>query len=673
MAYGRLDVLFPDGNFRSFPLVNQTESVGRSPGNTIKLDAETISRYHISITRHPDSVELADMDSQNGTYVDGVKVPNGETIELRGGEEILIGELRIIYHVMDEMPTQPMNVMEDTTEVIRESDAPFHVSLQPPPISIPPGAHASAELTIANLTDEQSYYTVAVSGVPKNWVRLDRPRVLLEPHESGQVVINVRPTRQPETTPGDYSVTVTVHEEGHGDHIVEASTRIHILPYGGFGMALEQDTIDARERFRLHLHNQGSADLPLTIGPSQRTSNVALEFVSSPQVTLGPGQRLVIQGHARPKESSLFGSSKPYPFDIAIRSQQPNQFLAVVQGNVVQRATFAGWVPYAIGASVLGFVLFLVLLFAFAAAPTPTIDTFSVEPLSVPRGAPFAIEWQGEDIRDLTLYVDETPVAELTPENGTYSLDSTFVSENAVLRLEAGAGRRMANPVEQRVQVYEPMQSVQFDVTPPLLVQNVVETLSINWEITNADFVQIGGLDPFAMNDFSESARYDATDSIEGIPGIAQTNLTIELYAEDPLGNTFNDTITVESVPAQCTPITETLLLRDGPTLLNQQISTLQGQNPVTIVGQDSSGQWLAVELGPDLTGWGELENFECANTFNPADLRQIINVIPPASPTPTPSVTPLPTPTPTLGPIVTQQADELGTEGTRTDDTSSE
>ncbi|MEO0565534.1 MAG: FHA domain-containing protein, partial [Chloroflexota bacterium] len=65
MAYGRLDVLFPDGNFRSFPLANQTESVGRSPGNTITLDAETISRYHFSITHDGGVVQLADMDSQN--------------------------------------------------------------------------------------------------------------------------------------------------------------------------------------------------------------------------------------------------------------------------------------------------------------------------------------------------------------------------------------------------------------------------------------------------------------------------------------------------------------------------------------------------------------------------------------------------------------------------------
>ncbi len=650
MAYGRLDVFFPDGNFRSFPLVNQTESVGRSPGNTIKLDAETISRYHFSIINQQDAVRLADMDSQNGTYVDGVKVPDGESLDLRGGEEITIGELRIIFHTMDEMPTQPMSALEDTTEIIQRDDAPFYLSIQPPPIAIPPGSHASAELTIMNTSDERGYYIVNVTGVPRSWVRMDRPRALLEAHESGQVVINVRPTRQPDTAPGEYTISVAVREESSPEYVAQATTRIHILPYGGFGVALEDEEIDANQRFQLHLHNQGSADLPLVVSGSTRTSEVELEFLSGQEVTIGPGQRQMVQGYARPKQRPLFGQPQVSPFDIMIRSQEANQFVAVVGGRVTARPMFPNWLPWAAGAAGLVILAFVLILLLTLAAPNPTLTTFNVSSTQVARGAALEIGWTAENVRELELLADGTPVAQLTPGAGAYTLDTTFLSDNPVIELRGANGRRESEPRQQRVQIYDPMQREAFNVTPPQLVQHVVETLDIQWEIANADFVRVLGLGDFATSDYDPAIQYEASDSLTGVTGISTGSLTIQLYAQDSLGNEFNDSVVVESIPAQCTPNAETVPLRDGPDPRNQQISTIQATAPITVIGQDVSGDWLAVALEGDLIGWGELAQFTCANTFEPSQLRQIIDVTPPPVPTSTP--TPTVVPTVTLTPV---------------------
>lgn len=662
MAYGRLDVFFPDGNFRSFPLVNQTESVGRSPGNTIKLDADTISRYHFSIINQQDAVKLADLDSQNGTYVDGVKVPDGESLVLRGGEEITIGELRIIFHAMDEMPTQPMSALEDTTEIIQRDDAPFYLSIQPPPIAIPPGSHASAELTIMNTSDERGYYIVNVTGVPRSWVRMDRPRALLEAHESGQVVINVRPTRQPDTTPGEYTISVSVREESNPEYVAQATTRIHILPYGGFGVALEREDMDASQRFQLHLHNQGSAALPLVVSGSTRTPAVELEFLAGQEVTIAPGQRQTLQGYARPRQRPLFGQPQVYPFDIMVRSQEANHFVAVVGGRVTGRPLLPNWLPWAGGGALLvALGLFLILLLRLT-APTPALTAFTVSSTQVARGTALEIQWAAENVRDLELLVDGTPFVQLTPGAGVYSLDTALLSTNPIIELRGASGRRAAEPRQQRVQVYEPMRREAFNVTPPQLVQHVVQTLEVQWDIANADSVQITGLEGFATSGYTPGATYDATDRLTGVTGVSTGSLTIQLYAEDNLGNVFNDSVVVESIPAQCTPNTETVPLRDGPDPRNQQISTIQTTAPIAVIGQDASGAWLAIALEGDLIGWGELAQFTCANTFDPAQLRQITEVMPPPpsstpmptlppTATPPPSPTPVPTTSPTVAP----------------------
>ena len=107
-VYGRLDIYWPDGPIQSYQLDKQTVAIGRSSGNDIMLDTSAISRYHISIGYKDDQVVLEDLDTVNGTYVDGMRLPAHEQRVLRGGEEVQIGDVRLIYH--------PLNEQEDTQE-----------------------------------------------------------------------------------------------------------------------------------------------------------------------------------------------------------------------------------------------------------------------------------------------------------------------------------------------------------------------------------------------------------------------------------------------------------------------------------------------------------------------------------------------------------------------------
>jgi len=166
MAYGRLDVFWPDGNFKSYPLIENTVSVGRSTGNTIALDTNTISRYHFSIRTDGEQVILTDLDSINGTFVDGERVETHRPRILDGGEEIQAGHLRIIYHHLDEMPTQPMTTILETTQRLELASPAFRIDVIPPEGSFPPGAHKSAELHLARTNLPNSLSPIPGSSVP---------------------------------------------------------------------------------------------------------------------------------------------------------------------------------------------------------------------------------------------------------------------------------------------------------------------------------------------------------------------------------------------------------------------------------------------------------------------------------------------------------------------------
>src|SRR5215207_9631184 len=148
MAYGRLDVFWPDGQFMTYPLSEANVSIGRSTGNTIALETTNISRYHLNLTYDSGQVYVTDLDSANGTYVDGVRLPGNQPQPLYGGEEIQIGDLRVLYSYLDDSPTRPMVVPEEATQRIELEAPSFRIDLQGPEQGVSPGAHISAELSI---------------------------------------------------------------------------------------------------------------------------------------------------------------------------------------------------------------------------------------------------------------------------------------------------------------------------------------------------------------------------------------------------------------------------------------------------------------------------------------------------------------------------------------------
>src|SRR5258708_4035140 len=236
MAYGRIDVYWPDGPIESYQLIKPSIGVGRSPGNDIVLDTTAVSRYHISLALKDQQIVLEDLDSVNGTYVDGARVKPREPLVLRGGEEIQLGDVRLVFkpEIDDSLDiTRPMG-MEPApldTHRIEIAQPAFKVELDPPGQPVTPGAFIQANLTITNLSTEPQHYVIEVDGVPKEWLRLDRSQLELEPNGDGSVVISFKPLRRSESAPGDYKVTLRVKSDSAPDQPADAVLTLRVRSY----------------------------------------------------------------------------------------------------------------------------------------------------------------------------------------------------------------------------------------------------------------------------------------------------------------------------------------------------------------------------------------------------------------------------------------------------------
>lgn len=655
MAYGRLDVFWPDGMFKTFALVENSVSVGRSSGNSIALETTTISRYHFSITHDEQQVYITDLDSANGTFVDGVRLQGNERRPLYGGEEIQVGHLRIVYHHIDEMPTQPIQPSDDTTQRIEMQLPTFKLDVIGPDQAFSPGAHMAAELAISNTSETPQRYRVEAVGMPAEWIRIDRSDLLIEPNDTAQVLVNFRPLRRSDSRPGDYKVTIKVSLKDNPEIKLEANLVVRILPYSGFGMALEKQRIGSSDRFRLHVHNQGSANLPLLV-KGWDSANALRYNILAPQVSLAPGQRLVIQGEIKPLKPALFGKPRVHPFDLQVRSNDSARFLAVVRGQFIEKPMLPSWMPFVLAAGVVVLGVFLVLILAMLLQPPPPpfIADFQVSSTQVAQGEPLGLNWVATDVSDLTVSVNGTPVMTgIGSQTSGLSLDTTNYSGSVVVSV-VGTNGSQQTTIDRTVYVYKPMGEPVFTVDPPQLVRYVVQNLTVSWSVPNAVTTRLNGLEAFSNTPVETT--YGADGTITGVVGIPAGTFTLTLYSEDEVGNTRETPLDMPVINPECHPAGALVTLYAGPDARHQVVGTVPQEAFVVVDAQDSSGQWLRAQLPGGLSGWGVRSEFSCAPNFNVADLLKELTVptLPPASATPIPSNTAPPTVPPTRSPTTT-------------------
>ncbi len=89
-----LDVIEGDFTGESYPMDKDRITIGRGPNNDIQLATDTsVSRHHAQLTRENSRYILIDLESSNGTSVNGMRVTR--TI-LRPNDEIMIGQSKLV-------------------------------------------------------------------------------------------------------------------------------------------------------------------------------------------------------------------------------------------------------------------------------------------------------------------------------------------------------------------------------------------------------------------------------------------------------------------------------------------------------------------------------------------------------------------------------------------------
>ncbi len=127
MALVTLRVLDGAERGQVFENLEPPVTIGREEGNTIQLNDERVSRFHVKIQDDHDRLVLTDLESTNGTKV------NGETIQLRilrVGDTISIGRSVLLFGSREEIAARLAQMREQNAEAEKTIDPQLLERLQ---------------------------------------------------------------------------------------------------------------------------------------------------------------------------------------------------------------------------------------------------------------------------------------------------------------------------------------------------------------------------------------------------------------------------------------------------------------------------------------------------------------------------------------------------------------
>jgi hypothetical protein len=129
--------------YRNLPI---PVTIGREEGNALRLNDERVSRYHAKIQTEDGDVILTDLDSTNGTRVNGAAV---QIRRLRAGDQVSIGRTMLLYGTMEEIEARRSGksapVVEGGVQTIQAAELAAagarssHIELPLPKAEVTPG------------------------------------------------------------------------------------------------------------------------------------------------------------------------------------------------------------------------------------------------------------------------------------------------------------------------------------------------------------------------------------------------------------------------------------------------------------------------------------------------------------------------------------------------------
>jgi two-component system NtrC family sensor kinase len=195
-----------------FRLGDATVTIGRGTTNSVQLHDTEVSREHAELSLRGDKIMLRDLDSSNGTFVNGRQI---REYELASGDQVQLGRSLLLFTGMKEDQVEDLadkinivarNVEDDGSRIVHSMHQSEGSEILAPPAdetASPWLARARSNLQIMYRTALAVSHTLDIDQLLARimdmifeWVDADRGCIMLKDPETGQLVPKVRRHRR---------------------------------------------------------------------------------------------------------------------------------------------------------------------------------------------------------------------------------------------------------------------------------------------------------------------------------------------------------------------------------------------------------------------------------------------------------------------------------------------
>ena len=116
---------------KSFDLIKDKNIIGRDPESNIVIDDIEISRSHLAIIKEGETFQIEDLNSTNGTFLNGKKLKKLTVI--KNGDLISLGENHVLEFVVEKIDegtepskldqAEPLEVTKDEEKTTKGEDS----------------------------------------------------------------------------------------------------------------------------------------------------------------------------------------------------------------------------------------------------------------------------------------------------------------------------------------------------------------------------------------------------------------------------------------------------------------------------------------------------------------------------------------------------------------------
>lgn len=209
----------------SIEIDKEITTLGRGADNDIHINEKSISRNHLKIINKKNSMFLEDLESHNGTTVNGSRVEPGVEVEISKGDSITLGNIDIVFQDSISDESMKASYIIDLKSIEKKSDSGRFSTES----TISDSKRLSLLYDISNLfmesLDIDEICEKIMEALFKSLKKIDDGAVILENKETGELeAIITRERERKKTFEVNYSQTIVKKVIKEGRAVIMSNT-----------------------------------------------------------------------------------------------------------------------------------------------------------------------------------------------------------------------------------------------------------------------------------------------------------------------------------------------------------------------------------------------------------------------------------------------------------------